>query len=85
MPFCETASQGQVRWELGDSGAVGVFAGSARHARTVRRAAPAEVETIWALDSGALGKLAEAGKIVAPEGITKRRYAVTSGSVAPSL
>lgn len=82
VPVYETSSPDQVRWELDDSGAVGVFAGSARHADMVRRAAPAKVETIWELDSGGLGKLAEAGKHVAPEEITKRRGAVTSASVA---
>jgi long-chain acyl-CoA synthetase len=82
VPVYETSSPDQVRWELDDSGAVAVFAGSARHAETVRRAAPAKVETIWELDSGGLGKLAEAGRQVPPEEITKRRGAVTSESVA---
>ena len=82
VPVYETSAPDQVRWELGDSGAVGVFAGSAQYADTVRRAAPAKVETIWELDSGGLGKLAEAGRQVAPEEITKRRGAVTSASVA---
>jgi len=82
VPVYETSSPDQIRWELGDSGAVGVFAGNARHAGAVRRAALAKVETIWELDSGGLGKLAEAGKRVAPEEVTKRRGAVTSESVA---
>ncbi len=82
VPVYETSSPDQVRWELDDSGAVAVFVGSARHAETVRRAAPAKVETIWELDSGSLGKLAEAGRQVPPEEITKRRGAVTSESVA---
>jgi long-chain acyl-CoA synthetase len=82
VPVYETSSPDQIRWELGDSGAVGVFAGNARHAGAVRRAAPAKVETIWELDSGGLGRLAEAGKRVAPEEVTKRRGAVTSASVA---
>jgi long-chain acyl-CoA synthetase len=82
VPVYETSSPEQIRWELSDSGAVGVFAGGARYADLVRRAAPAKVETIWELDSGGLGKLAEAGKHLAPEQITKRRAAVTSASVA---
>jgi len=82
VPVYETSSPDQIRWELGDSGAVGVFAGNAGHAGAVRRAALAKVETIWELDSGGLGKLAEAGKRVAPEEVTKRRGAVTSESVA---
>lgn len=82
VPVYETSSLDQVRWELGDSGAVGVFAGNARYADTVRRAALAKLEAIWELDSGGLGKLAEAGKQVAPEEITKRRGAVTSASAA---
>jgi long-chain acyl-CoA synthetase len=81
VPVYETSSLDQVRWELGDSGAVAVFVGSARYADTVRRAAPAKAGTIWELDSGALAKLAEAGKHVAPEEITKRCAAVTSASV----
>jgi long-chain acyl-CoA synthetase len=82
VPLYETSSPDQVRWELGDSGAVAVFAGSARHAETVRRAAPGKVEAVWELDAGCLDKLAEAGKHVAPEEITERRGAVTSASVA---
>jgi long-chain acyl-CoA synthetase len=82
VPVYETSSPDQIRWELGDSGAVGVFAGNTRYADAIRRAAPAKVETIWELDSGGLAKLAEAGRQVAPEEITKRREAVTSASVA---
>ena len=82
VPVYETSAPDQIRWELGDSGAVGVFAGNARYANMVRRASPAKVKTIWELDPGGLGKLAEAGKHVAPDEITKRRGAVTSASVA---
>jgi long-chain acyl-CoA synthetase len=59
-----------------------VFAGSARYAEAVRRAASAKVEMIWELDSGGLGKLAATGKQVAPEEVAKRRGAVTSASAA---
>ena len=82
VPVYETSALDQIRWELGDSGAVGVFAGNTRYADAIRRAAPAKVETIWELDSGGLAKLAEAGRQVTPEEITKRRGAVTSASVA---
>jgi long-chain acyl-CoA synthetase len=82
VPVYETSSLDQIRWELSDSGAVGVFAGNAKYADAVRRAAPAKLETIWELDSGGLGKLTEAGRHVAPEEITNRRGAVTSASVA---
>lgn len=82
VPVYETSSLEQIRWELGDSGAVGVFAGSARYTDMIRRAAPAKVETIWELDSGGLDKLAAAGKQVSPEEVAKRRDAVTSASVA---
>jgi long-chain acyl-CoA synthetase len=82
VPVYETSSPEQIRWELGDSGAVGVFTGSARSAEAVRRAALAQVETIWELDSGGLDKLAAAGRQVAPEEVAKRRGAVTSESAA---
>jgi long-chain acyl-CoA synthetase len=82
VPVYETSSPDQVRWELGDSGAIGVLAGSARYAAAVRRAAPAKVEAIWELGSGGLDKLAAAGRQVAPEEVAKRRCAVTSASAA---
>lgn len=82
VPVYETSSPDQIRWELGDSGAVGVFAGNARYADAIRRAAPARVETVWELDSGGLGKLAETGRHVPPDEISKRRAAVTAASVA---
>jgi long-chain acyl-CoA synthetase len=82
VPVYETCSQEQIGWELGDSGAVAVFAGNAGIAGAIREAQPAKVEAVWRLDAGGLDELAVAGKRVTAEQTARRRDAVTSGTLA---
>jgi long-chain acyl-CoA synthetase len=46
VPIYETSSVEQIEWELRDSGAVAVFAGTARLAEAIHRTQPAKVEAI---------------------------------------
>jgi long-chain acyl-CoA synthetase len=78
VPVYETSSAEQISWELGDSGAVAVFAGNAQFADAIRRAQPARVEAVWQLDDGGLDALAGAGLGVTAEELARRRAAVTS-------
>jgi long-chain acyl-CoA synthetase len=78
VPVYETSSVEQISWELGDSGAVAVFAGNAQFADAIRRAQPARVEAVWQLDDGGLDALAGAGLGVTAEELARRRAAVTS-------
>ena len=82
VPVYETSSAEQIGWELTDSGAVAVFAGSARHADAIRRARPAKVEAIWQLDAGGLDELVRAGQQVTADEVAHRRGAVTAGMPA---
>ncbi len=82
VPVYETCSAEQIGWELGDSGAVAVFAGNAQFARAIRDARPAKVEAVWLLDPGGLDALASAGQGLAGEEITRRRDSVDFGTLA---
>jgi long-chain acyl-CoA synthetase len=82
VPVYETSSAEQVRWILGDSGAVAAFAGNARCAQTIRQAQPAKVEALWQIDAGGLDALAQLGGTVTAEALTRRRLAVAAGDLA---
>ena len=86
VPIYETSSVEQIRWILGDCGAVAVFAGTASLADSVRRAQAATVEAVWVLDRD-LDLLAGAGAGGSPEGSRSCRSsswsAGTSGNTNP--
>ncbi len=82
VPIYETSSADQIDWQLGDSGAVAVFAGTAGIAEAVRRAKPETVETTWRLDTGDLDALAISGRAGAAEEVAQRRSSVTADTVA---
>jgi long-chain acyl-CoA synthetase len=82
VPVYETSSAEQIRWELGDSGAVAVFAGTARLAAAITGAGLGKLEAVWRMDGGGLDALARAGPGVTAEELASRRGAVTSGSLA---
>jgi long-chain acyl-CoA synthetase len=82
VPIYETSSAEQIDWQLSDSGAVAVFAGNARLAEAIRAARPAKIEAIWQLDAGGLDALARAGRGVGAGEVTRRRAAVTPGTLA---
>jgi len=81
VPIYETSSVEQIRWILGDCGAVAVFAGTASLADSVRRAQAATVEAVWVLDRD-LDLLADAGAGVTPGELLERRGAVAAGTLA---
>ncbi len=82
VPIYETSSADQIDWQLGDSGAVAVFAGTAGIAGAVRRAKPESVKAIWRLDAGDLDALASSGQAGAAEEVARRRSSVTADTLA---
>lgn len=84
VPVYATSSAAQVEWILRDSGTRFVVAETAGHEEVVARAAAAlEVPPrTWTVDEGALAQLADAGREVSDEEITKRRSALTPDSLA---
>jgi long-chain acyl-CoA synthetase len=82
VPIYETSPADQIGWQLGDSGAVAVFAGTAGIAEAVRRAKPETVKAMWRLDAGDLDALASSGQAVAFEEVAHRRSGVTAGTLA---
>ncbi|MEU9126762.1 AMP-dependent synthetase/ligase [Kitasatospora sp. NPDC048540] len=84
VPVYETSSAEQVRWILGDSGAVAVITETAAHAALVdglRGELPA-LEHTWQIEAGALAALAEQGRQVADATVTERRSIATEHSLA---
>ncbi|MDJ0356963.1 AMP-dependent synthetase/ligase [Paenarthrobacter sp. PH39-S1] len=79
VPIYETSSPSQVAWNLGDSGAVAVFAETANHENVVRQAATAEGLTalahVWQLGAASLQELRTAGQSVSDTELEERRTA----------
>jgi long-chain acyl-CoA synthetase len=82
VPIYPTSSVDQIDWQLSDSGAVAVFAGTGQLAEAIRRAQPPKVEAIWRLDAGSLDALASAGQGVQAGEVVGRRAAVTTETLA---
>ncbi|MEV4616886.1 long-chain fatty acid--CoA ligase [Kitasatospora sp. NPDC049258] len=84
VPVYETSSAEQVRWILGDSGAVAVVTETDAHAAVVAelRAELPELAHTWQIEAGALAQLAEAGAKVDDATVTERRSVATEDSLA---
>ncbi|MFF7452477.1 AMP-dependent synthetase/ligase [Streptomyces sp. NPDC008132] len=84
VPVYATSSAEQVEWIVRDSGARLVVTETAENADTVTTgtARHQEQPRVWELDAGALADLARLGRDVPDEEVTKRRAALTPGTVA---
>ncbi|MFH5880703.1 AMP-dependent synthetase/ligase [Arthrobacter sp. NA-172] len=86
VPIYETSSPSQVAWNLGDSGAVAVFAESAHHEDIIRQAVTAEglssVAHVWQLEGGGLDALRNAGREISDEDLEARRGSAVLADVA---
>ncbi len=84
VPVYETSSAEQVRWMLGDSGAIAVIVESEAHADTVAavRAALPELREVWRIEAGDLTDLAARGSAAGTESVAVRRAALNRASLA---
>ncbi len=84
VPIYDTSSPDQIRWILGDSGAVGCVLETADHTFTVaelRSELPGLRQT-WRIDAGELIELVARGRAVDTAEVDARRAAVTGDDVA---
>ncbi|GIJ24762.1 AMP-dependent synthetase/ligase [Micromonospora lutea] len=84
VPVYDTSSVEQVRWMLGDSGAVCCVLETADHAASVTgvRAELPELRQIWRIDTGDLIELVARGNAVDAVEVDARRAAVTGDDIA---
>ncbi|WP_427017153.1 AMP-dependent synthetase/ligase [Pseudarthrobacter sp. P1] len=86
VPIYETSSPSQVAWNLGDSGAVAVFAETAAHENVVRQAAHTEglaaLANVWQLEGAGLDVLREAGTGITDGELEARRTSAGLDSLA---
>ncbi|WP_149552019.1 AMP-dependent synthetase/ligase [Streptomyces marokkonensis] len=84
VPVYATSSADQVEWIVRDSGARYVVTETAGNTATVTAgtAAHPRAPRLWELDAGALDDLTALGADVPDEEVTKRRTALTPGTVA---
>ncbi len=75
VPIYPTSSQEQVRWILGDSGAVAVVVEADDHAEKVTsaRAGLSALAHVWQIGDGSLAELKTLGTQVTPEQVEERR------------
>ncbi|MFF0718230.1 long-chain fatty acid--CoA ligase [Verrucosispora sp. NA02020] len=84
VPIYDTSSTDQIRWILGDSGAVGCVVETADHAATVTGLRPdlPELRQTWRIDAGDLITLTAQGRAVDADEVDRRRAAVTGRDIA---
>lgn len=84
VPIYATSSAEQVEWIVRDSGARHVVTETAENTATVTTgtAAHPRPPRVWTLDDGALGELSVLGRDITDEEVTKRRTALSPGTVA---
>ncbi|PRX98879.1 AMP-dependent synthetase/ligase [Allonocardiopsis opalescens] len=84
VPVYPTASVEQLRWVLGDSGAVAVVVETAEDAEKVAAARTGlpGLSHVWRLDAGVLGQLTEAGRYLDPNAVNELRLAATPDDTA---
>lgn len=84
VPLYETSSAEQVRWILGDSGAVGIFLESDRHKAVFDEVAAdlPDVTRTWIFDDGVVAELVAVGAEVSDSELEDRRTSLTPDSVA---
>ncbi len=84
VPICPSASPGRLEWILADSGAVGLFVGTAGQRERFRALSSRlpQVRQVWCVDEGDLWPLAEAGQIVGDDDLHLRRSTVQGATAA---
>ncbi|HEY2173256.1 MAG TPA: AMP-dependent synthetase/ligase [Mycobacteriales bacterium] len=84
VPIYETSSAEQVRWTLGDSGAVAAVVETAAHAAIVASVAGdlPKLHHVWTIDSGGVAALTTGGTDVADREVEQRRRAVRLDDLA---
>ncbi|MFC5804624.1 AMP-dependent synthetase/ligase [Streptomyces formicae] len=84
VPVYATSSAEQIAWILRDSGARFAVVENDANAATVDEAAQGlpEPPRLWRIDDGAVRELAELGRSTPDEEVTKRRAALTPGTIA---
>lgn len=84
VPIYETSSPSQVKWNLGDSGAIAVIVETADHFARFDEVHPdlPAIRNVWQIDLGDLDKLAAAGAEVPDDEIERRRNLAVGSDIA---
>ncbi|WP_353813902.1 AMP-dependent synthetase/ligase [Agromyces sp. SYSU T00266] len=84
VPVYETSSPAQVRWNLGDSGAIAVILETADHFARFDEVHPdlPAIRNVWQIDLGDLDKLAASGTEVPDDEIERRRNLAVGSDIA---
>jgi len=84
VPIYETSSPAQVRWNLGDSGAIAIIVETPDHFARFDEVHPdlPAIRNVWQIDLGDLDKLAATGADVPDEEIERRRNLAVASDMA---